>query len=72
MPDYILNPNQVALLEAAANSNPVPSPVADDPAHKYGLLLGALDELIAKWERHSDVETQCCLAELREVARIHG
>ena len=58
----------------------VPMSVADDPAYKYGLLLGALDEVIARW---SDMEAGdwrgpelpgllLALSDLREVVRIHG
>lgn len=54
--------------------------VADDPAYKYGLLLGALDELIERWSKASVTYSDSregamlgvALGELREVVRIHG
>jgi len=56
------------------------TPDADDPAYKYGLLLGALDELIERWSKASVTYSDSregamlgvALGELREVVRIHG
>lgn len=55
--------------------------VADDPAYKYGLLLGALDGLIENWEvaqsRYPITDAagailSAAVSDLRQVVRIHG